>query len=352
MNTTTTRWRVPPWAWIPIGLGIAAETVSNGLRAYGLGQHLEHFTAALAGVDVSLSGAVMALAALAVSLSQSRAWWVALTPGVARQRIVAGIIGTLLLAVSITAMSSHILEAQRAKDGGEAGHAAVYRRAEDAYKTAKAELDRLGSPRAVSVIQAEVSATKIDMAVWRRSAQCSDVTKADTAEACRPILDLYKERGAAARKAELQPEVDRLRRELGAMQAPKATASETESVVGSIWAWIMGLAVVMIATFGTVIFAKVEQVPAAAAPPRRDDDADEAPPSNSGGTTAKDDALADLRALIKAGHTPPSQQWLADRWGRTKGCVSKWLTEWDDAGELPGARHAIGRCKTVALETA
>ena len=39
-TTTTTRWRVPALAWVPITLAIGAEAASNVLRAYGLGAHL------------------------------------------------------------------------------------------------------------------------------------------------------------------------------------------------------------------------------------------------------------------------------------------------------------------------
>ena len=76
----------------------------------------------------------------------------------------------------------------------------------------------------------------------------------------------------------------------------------------------------------------------------------QAPPPNDGGGKAKtrDEALADLKALLKAGHVPPSQDWLKERWGlQSKGTASKWLSHWEAAGELPGTRRADGRCKTV-----
>lgn len=257
MTTTTTTWRVPPWAWLPIAAAITAEAVSNALRAYGLGAHLDRFTVQAYGHDVSLAGAVLVLAAIAVSLSQARAAWVALTPlAPARQRIVAGLAAALLLAVSVTAMASHILEASRAKVADEGGARESYDRAKAAYQAKAAELAALGDPRPVAVIQAEVQATRINMGVWRRSGQCADITRDDTKKACEPILALYKERGAAARKAELAPEVDRLRQDLARLERPEQ-ASDAETAVSAVWAWIMGLAVVFVATFGSVIFASV-----------------------------------------------------------------------------------------------
>jgi hypothetical protein len=115
MHSSTTNWRIPPWAWVPVGAAISAEAVSNALRAYGLGQHLENFTITIYGQPVSLAGSVLVLAAIAISLSQARAAWIALTPAPLRQRIIAGVAAGLLLAVSVSAMASHIIEAQRTK---------------------------------------------------------------------------------------------------------------------------------------------------------------------------------------------------------------------------------------------
>ncbi len=73
------------------------------------------------------------------------------------------------------------------------------------------------------------------------------------------------------------------------------------------------------------------------------------PPRGGGGNPvmSRDDALADLRTLLKAGQVPESQDWLAARWGVTKSCCSKWLYRWETEGELPGNRLAAGRKKTV-----
>lgn len=259
MRTPTMRWRIPPLAWCVIGLAIAAESLSNALRAYGLGQHLEKFTVAIQGVSVSLSGAVLVLAAVVVSISQARAAWVALTPGVTRQRIVAGFAAALLLSVSVSAMALHILDANRVKVSTEGDARGSYDRAKAEYDGKAAELKALGSPRPVSVIQAEVQSTKIDMGVWRRSKECSDISIPETRELCSPILKLYQERGNAARKLELEPEVSRLREKLDRLNRPEE-ASSSESWVASLWAWIMGFAVVAVATFGSVIFARVEVV--------------------------------------------------------------------------------------------
>src|SRR5436190_20726067 len=104
MTTSNTIWKVPKAAWVPIAIAVVAEATANALKAYVLGTHVEAFTVSVLDTTISLSGAVLVLAAVAVSLSQARAIWVMLKPGLARQRTVAGPIGALLLAVSVTAM--------------------------------------------------------------------------------------------------------------------------------------------------------------------------------------------------------------------------------------------------------
>lgn len=306
MQLPTTIWRVPPWAWLPIGAAITAEAVSNALRAYGLGQHLENFTVTIRGVPVSLAGSVLVLAAVAISLSQARAAWLALTPTPLRQRIVAGVAAALLLAVSVTAMASHILEAQRAKVADEGGARGAYDRAEAAYKRAAAELEALGNPRPVSVIQAEVKAFPIDWPLWKRSAQCEDATKPDTQAYCAPLLALYQERGAAARKTELEPEVARLRDELAHQTRPEAATAE-EAVIGGYWAWIMGLAVVFVATFGSVIFARPTIESDKPNPEKQAIPGNRTPPKGGRRGRKSDPAISDFATAYTRKHgRPPS----------------------------------------------
>lgn len=349
MASNSTCWRVAPVAWLPIALAVLAESISNALRAYGLGMHLDRFTVQIQGYPVSIAGCVLVLAAVAVSLSQARAAWVALTPNrPLRQRIVAAFAAVLLLTISITAMASHILEAQRAKVADEGGARGAYDRTKAAYDKAQTEYDSLGNPRAVAVIQAEVRTVVTDWNAWRRSNECSDITREDSAKACAPVLALYKERGRAARKAELEPELAALRKTLASMQRPEEQ-STSELVVAGWWAWIMGLGVVFVATFGTVIFSRTETKSAPVPDPVQAEPT--LPPS--GGQKRpmnKPEALADLKTLLRIGQSVPSQDWLKDRWGlASKGTVSKWVTDWEAEGEIPNRTRA-GRCNTIAAD--
>ena len=60
----------------------------------------------------------------------------------------------------------------------------------------------------------------------------------------------------------------------------------------------------------------------------------------------RSEALADLRSMLKGGLSVPSQQALADRWGRPKQTVSDWLRDWEASGRIP-RRTVSGRAKAV-----
>ncbi len=371
MPLTTTTWRISPVAWVPIGIAIVAESVSNALRAYGLGTHLDRFTVTYEDYAISLAGAVLVLAAVAVSLSQARAAWVALTPGVARQRIVAGFAAVLLLAISVTAMASHILEAQRAKVADESGERGQYDRTLEAYGKAAAELDRLAGVRTIADVRAAMDAAPVSRSVFRRTKECTDVTRDDSFADCKPILDLRQEMAKAIRKHELAPEVARLTDELSKLKRPER-AQETEAMVAGYWAWIMGLGVVFVATFGSVIFARVSRGSAAERSPNRQDreqtsyppandaelpnpqwfgaDKPNGSPNNGGGPRVrrftKDEAAADLVTRLALGERFASQDELKERYGVAKSTMSDWLREFEQQGLIPN-RRTVGRCKQL-----
>ena len=75
---------------------------------------------------------------------------------------------------------------------------------------------------------------KIDLALWRRSSQCSDISKPDTWAACQPILALYKERGNAARKAELEPLVIAAKAKLAEIGTRPANADPQAHAIASV----------------------------------------------------------------------------------------------------------------------
>jgi hypothetical protein len=352
MGPRTSKWRISLVGWVAISLALTGEAVSNALRAYGLGMHLERFTVTYQGVTVSLAGAVLVAAAAAISIAQSRAGWLSFAPGVPwQQRLIAMPALALCLVISAAAMVSHILDASRAKGSDENVARAAYDRAQAAYTKADAEMKTLGHPRPVDVIQAEVAKSITDWAAWRRSKQCSDITKDNTAEACKPILALYQERGRAARKTTLEGDLAKLRAELEGMKRPEEQ-SVSEAAASMWWAWVFGAGLVLVATFGPVLFAQpVTAAPAvvAALPPV---DAEEPPiteplPPPTGGSYTKELAEQDLVTLLGMGYDPfQKQALLKDRWKVSEGCVSKWVGDWERKGTIP-KRVQVGRVKML-----
>ncbi len=375
MAHSTTTWRVPLWAWAPIALAVVAEASVNALRAYGLGSELEHFTVAVAvpgfSGTVSIAGVVLVLAAIALSLSQARAAWVAFKPGaMARQRTIAAPIALLLLAVSVSALSLTLLEAQRGKAGDEGGQRTAYDIAKADHDKAEAEWKRLEGARTPAEVQAAMMAAPVPRAVFRRTTECNDVTKDESFDACKPILDLRQEMAGAIRKIELEQALPGLKATLDALPRP-AEPSWFEEQASSGWAWAFGLAAVLIATFGAPLFAEPVQGKAsddhpAAAPGRSDDrpagGSRVAPKPNRPAPGASDKApdgrtddprkgrvLAFMQSERAFGRTIPSQVSITERFGVPRSTLSDWMAEWEAEGAIP-KRRKVGRFKVIVPE--
>jgi hypothetical protein len=260
MTSHTTTWRIPPVAWAPIGLAIGAESISNGLRAYKLGEHIEGLNADVLGVQLSLAGAVLVMAAVAVSICQARAAWVACSPGDKFQRIVAGCFAVLFLTISITALRSHIADAERAKVGDETTARAAYDRANAAYQAALADYQAVKTAATPAAVQAQMDATEINPAIRLRTKGCTDITTRASQDECVPVTRLKPALAAAERKADLEERLPELKAAVDAQTRPEVMSS-SDVGVAKFWGWLMGLGVVGIATFGAVLFAKVEAIP-------------------------------------------------------------------------------------------
>ncbi len=256
------------------------------------------------------------------------------------------------------------------------------------------ELGALGTPRPVDVIMADIQGAKIDMGIWRRSKQCADITRAESKAACQPILALYRERGAAARRSELEPQLTAAKTVLATIGPrpqnadPQAhalslvTGLPEDTIRLAISALIVAL--IEVGAIGGAIMAARPVTPRSAN--------DNTPPLASVATTvasratvvghgncldatvatvpcllgsarlapsivattvaskatvtvAKPEAWADLQALLATGAIVPSQDLLVARWGQAPDRVSKWLLEWERDGVICRARD--GRHKVI-----
>ncbi len=380
MRTPTTRCRVPLLAWGPISAAIVAESASNVLRGYGIGSNLAAYTVTAGPYTVSLTGVTLGLAAVALAIYQTKSATVALLPiAPVRQRLLAGVLAALLLAVSAGAWSSHILEAQRAKAGGESSERTAWALAKAAYDKAKAESDRLGTGSTTDEVRRAMDKVRVAPWAWTETRQCtSDASamSAEAARACKPMLDLRVAMAQAIARAEAKRELAAAGAKLATLKPqPEATADETMLARG--WAWLMGAAVVLAATFGPALFAQVEQVPvrrtdghgtaaagqsaiAAETTPEADGSPDRpehavSGPDHGGGSGGPGGVRPDKQAVLNAlltdlalGRRFGSQDELAQRFGRRKSTISDWLREWEEAGLIP-VRQTRGRCKVIEV---
>ena len=95
--------------------------------------------------------------------------------------------------------------------------------------------------------------------------------------------------------------------------------------------------------FGTIVcfsygFHRSQKLPmpARSLPPSIDIAATDV--SGGNGPASKQEALDDLKVLLRRGTKIASQDELANRWSVTKGCVSKWVTEWEADGLITRTR--------------
>lgn len=65
-------------------------------------------------------------------------------------------------------------------------------------------------------------------------------------------------------------------------------------------------------------------------------------------STVRDAALAELIERLDRGEAIPSQQALAEAWGRSEGTVSDWLSAWRKAGFIPSPVRE-GKCNVLQL---
>jgi hypothetical protein len=265
-STPSYRWEVPRWAWLPIITAIIAASVSNALRAYELGTHLDAFTLTAYGYTVSISGVVLVFAAVAVSAAQPRAAWVAfMVKGWSAQRVFAIPTVALLVFVSATSIATHLLEAERNKTGDEQGQSGDYSRDEATYNAAKAKLDRYAEmekegtkTRTTTEVRQAMDNARVPPSTWRNTKQCTDTELLKgklNYEACKPILDLREENGRAIDKA--RQEQILAEASVALAGKPKIVeASEAETFISKKWAWAMAAAIVFLETFGTMIWAR------------------------------------------------------------------------------------------------
>ncbi len=366
------------------GPAMALAVFFAGVTAYVL------FADVIAGGRVTVNH-VLTLAALVAALAASHYAWPQLRAGaVVSSGLLCGlaIVSTGYVLVSSTARNA---EQQQAKVAGALKAGGDRRRAEAAYRSAADELAGLKGVRSTSAVKAALDAAPIDGGVFLRTKQCTDVTRAASLEACRPVLELRKEMADAIRKAELEHKVDAAKEALDRLgPAPEANggyahAAKVLAVLPGVTAaadvieaqltLAMPPVVTGLVELATIVFwhlalaqrenlrsqiatssrkpspaPQIEPVAADRPGADRSERPRRRPPgglSRRSGGLSKIEAHADLCTLLALGRSIPAQRELADRWHRPKQTVSDWLSDWERSGVIP-TRRKVGREKMLA----
>lgn len=254
----------------PMAVQVVAAASASLSAAYYAAQAPE-IAVAIAGWVFNPVAIGLGLTAFALDLVKPQMLRAAGTPGGVARRIAAGAIFGVLFLASMIAVDGMMMKFRSDWAAGRGNAISAYADAKREVDRLAKEIELLGSPRPVATVQAAVQAYRIDGAVWRRSKQCEDISRDDTKEACRPILELYKERGAAARKAELEPQLASARAKLEKIDPPKAADPQAaalaawlgsdEAKTAYLMVAILGFGVELVACFG--LWVLMDKRPAA-----------------------------------------------------------------------------------------
>ncbi len=350
MSTATTTARHAP----PLPARAAVETVRVGSAGLSASYY------AMLGLAVHPLAAVgLGLIAGAADYIKSNALGAVIDgPGVMR-RLIAVPLFLVLFVASMIAVDGVLLKLRDALVSGPANAISDHDRASAAHKAAVDELGKLGNVRTPDAIRADMDAAPVSRTVFRRTNDCTDITKDESFTACKPILDLRREMAGAIRKRELESARNEAVKRLDALGPRPASADpQAEAVANaagvsvSTAAWILiaivGFAIELAACFGMYVLgtpARRKVLPTTL-PDIRDDDLaatrafftdapSPTPPRGPRKSKPKPAPASNVvafpnpvvAALEKAGGTVASNQELATLMGVTEGEASKRVEE-------------------------
>lgn len=262
------------------------------------------------------------------------------------KRASAGLIFVVLFVASMVAIDGMLLQMRSMLTGPRAQAITDYDRTLATYQTAVRELKQIevaGPVRPVAQIAAALSGAPINVVVWRRTAQCTDVTKPASATACEPVIKLREEMARANRKVDLEQRRDAAQKLLATITRPAAAdpqaealanlTGQSETMVAYLLIAIIGLALELVSCFGRLI---LDPVPPAKSSLAEREVIDITPaqevPTVAQVTSAESAAKAKVMAMIQsAGGTLRTQNnALADALATTPSTLCRWRRRWED----------------------
>ncbi|WP_139247848.1 hypothetical protein [Hyphomicrobium sp. CS1GBMeth3] len=260
----------------------------------------------------------------------------------AARRIAAGAVFGVLFIASMVAVDGMLMKLRSEWSGARLSTMGEYDRAEAEYKSAEAELAKLKAVRSIADVKASMDAAPVPRNVFRRTDQCTDVTRDDSFAACKPILDLRQEMAQAIRKRELEGKRDAAKAKLDATQRPVAADPQAaalakasgldESIISYLLVAIIGFAVELVACIGLWLLTDK---------PRGQEEEDEAPATIP--VTAERRALDwVLGEMAKSGGKLAIMNTaIAKRFDVDPGTVTRWRQRWIEDGKITEER--LGR---------
>jgi hypothetical protein len=209
--------------WLGTLICLSAAVISAALNAFAVQWLMPHGTARILGIAASivLDAWKVLTPVLVVVLLQGRMWVAA---------GLCGLIGFIPFAISFS-MAASFSVVTRADGVTQRSVAAESRqdlRAE--LQRQEAQLNALGTPRPVAVIEAELQGQAVPPSIWRDSNECRVLNSDYWQRACREVVRIRKELAAAKAFEKATDRVTKLRHELSQSEASSTDVPITELV--------------------------------------------------------------------------------------------------------------------------
>jgi len=241
-----------------------------------------------------------------------------------------GVTACLLAVVSMIAVDGMLLKLRKDTGSGREHVMGAHDRAADAYSKARAELASLGQVEPVASLEARLETT-VPVDVWRRTAKCTDVSKAASREACEPAQRIREQIAKSRRAADLESRIGDARKVLDGSARPAAADPQIEVLSRATgWneatlllalTWLAGGAMELVSCFGMALLRSGRT-------DEQDVEADDV------GLSPEQRALQWALGEISrnGGKLRVQNAALAARFGVDPATVTRWRSRWRDAG--------------------
>jgi hypothetical protein len=260
----------------------------------------------------------------------------------------ASFLACLLAFISMIAVDGLMLKLRTDTSGGLTHVQSTWDRAESAYKGAVSELASIGKVEPIAKLEAELAGS-VPVAVWTRTAKCTDITKTASREACEPALRIMQQIATAQRVATLEQQRDQAKKVLDTTQRPAAADPQVEALSRALkgygvnetiillaLTWLVGLAVELVSCFGIALLSSGR-------------DEAESAPEPAQYLTPEQQALQWVLSEINRSHGKMTvlNTAIAAKFGVDPATATRWRQKWVEAGVL--AEQKDGRVITLKL---